>query len=484
MTGAGAALASVGFPAAASADFSTPVCQGTQASGVGASLQRVAQNGIDFNADTNGWAFTFANNSNSVCPQGGHFDAQNALYQANGSGAGQAAVCVNGTTFSTNPATGRNWDFAASDDPPTATQISNANNCAAAVSTPLALHTIPVAQAAIAMVVHLPTGCTINSADNAATHNRFNMGNANLQSAFFGGGGAATWASLLPHSPSCTGAIQRVVRYDQSGTSFQTMEYLKQIANSGTWDSVANSAQQYQNWPNNGSNIVYGGTTAENPPGSCPLSGPGSTPPDPANGGQTQPANRSLCNGAAHVAQGVLDTPGSIGYVDMSTAIAKGFQYPTKGTASTFWVPVQNNGTGTKGATFADPNATANGYLRGNASGGANCASATYTPPAGADPTLSAWNTVIGSDPTTANYPACTLTYELLFNDNSKAFGDTAANDARSRSVKDYIEYILKNSVANDGQSVLRGLDYDSLPANVLNVARTGADAITWSGVN
>src|SRR5262249_3101100 len=132
----------------------------------------------------------------------------------------------------------------------------------------------------------------------------------------------------------------------------------------------------------------------------------------------------------------------------------------------------------------ADPNAAANGYRHGTASGGANCASATYTPPGGADPTLAAWNGVIGSDPTTANYPACTLTYELLFNDNSRAFGDTAANHARSRSVKDYIEYILSNSLANDGQSVLRGLDYDALPANVLSVARTGANAITWSGVN
>jgi ABC-type phosphate transport system substrate-binding protein len=483
MTGGGAALASVGFPAAASADFVTPACQGSQAAGVGASLQRVAQNGIDFNADTNGWAFTFATASNSVCPQGGHFDSQNALYQALGSGAGLAAVCVNGSTFSTNSNTGRNFDFAASDDPPTSTQVGNANNCAAAVSTPLALHTIPVAQAAIAIVVHLPTGCTINSNDNAATHDRFNMLNANLQGAFFNGAGAPTWSTLLPNS-GCAGAIRRAVRYDQSGTTFQTMEYLKQIANSGTWDSVANSPQQYQNWPNNGSNIVYGGTTAENPPGTCPLSGPGSTPPDPANGGQTQPANRSLCNGAGHVAQAVLDTPGSVGYVDMATAIAKGFQYPSKGTSSTFWVPVQNNGTGTKGATFADPNANSNGYISGNTTGGANCASATYTPPGGADPTLSSWSSVIGSDPTTANYPACTLTYELLFGDNSKAFGDTAANDARSRSVKDYIEYILSNGNSNDGQSILRSLDYDSLPANVLTGARTGANAITWSGVN
>jgi ABC-type phosphate transport system substrate-binding protein len=483
MSGAGAALASVGFPAAAEANFQTAACHGTQAAGVGASLQKVAQNGTDGNADNSGWAFSAANLNNSVC-SGGQFDAQNALYQALGSGAGQAAVCVNGVSFSTNANTGRNFDFAAADDPPTSTQISNANSCAAAVATPLALHTIPVAQAAIAIVVHLPTGCTIAAQDNGPTGNRFGLLNADLESAMFNGGGAATWATVLPHS-GCSGPITRAVRYDQSGTTFQTERYLSQLngGDSATWVNASNSAQQYQNWPNHGSHIVYGGTTAENPAGTCPLSGPGGTPPDPANGGQTQPADRSKCNGAGHVAQAVLDTPGSFGYVDMATAKSKGFQYPSKGTSSTFWVPVQHNGTGTTGATFADPNATSNGYISGNATGGANCASATYTPPGGADPTLSSWENVIGSNPSVANYPACTLTYELVFNDNSRAFGDTAANDARSRSVKDYVEYLVKTGT-NDGQSILRSLDYDSLPPAIQTIAQNGANAITWSGTN
>jgi ABC-type phosphate transport system substrate-binding protein len=483
MPAAGAALASVGFPAAANADFKTAVCQGSQASGVGASLQKISQNGLDNAGDSTGWAFTFSHNSNSVCPVGGHFDAENALYQALGSGAGLSAVCVNGTSFSINSNTGRPFDFAAADDPPTSTQISNANGCTAG-SPPLALHTIPVAQAAIAIVVHLPSGCTINSNDNASSGNRFNMLNQNLESAYFNGGGAATWSSLLPNSPSCSGPVIRGARYDQSGTTFQTMRYLAQLngSDNSSWVNASNAFQP-QNWPNNGSHIVYGGTTSSNPPGTCPLSGPGSTPPQPGTT-QTQPAQASLCNGAGNLAQAVLDTPGSIAYVDMATALSKGFAYPTKGTSSTFWVPVQNNGTGTKGAAFADPNVNSNGYISGNTTGGANCASSSYTPPGGADPTLSSWENVIGSNPNTANYPVCTLTYELLFNDNSKAFGDTTAEDARSRSVKDYIEYLLSNSGSNDGQSILRSLNYDALPSNVLAAGRTGANAITWSGVN
>jgi ABC-type phosphate transport system substrate-binding protein len=420
--------------------------------------------------DANGWAFTFANDSNSVCPQGGLFDAK-PTYAALGSGAGLAAMCVNGTTLDATK------DWGASDDPPTGAQVAAMNGCTGAVSPPLAIHTIPVAQAAIGIAVHLPSGCTINSNDFASTGNRFAILNQNLEKALLNGGGAPTWSTLLPNSPSCSGPIKRAVRYDQSGTTFQTEQYLKQIGDAATWQAASGNLQ-FQNWPNNGNNIIYGGTTSENPPGTCPLSGPGSTPPDPANGGQTQPANRSLCNGAGHVAQAVLDTPGSIGYVDMSTQIAKGFQYPSKGGSDHFWVPVQHNGTGTKGSqTYADPNATSNGYISGNSTGGANCASASYTPPGGADPTLSNWDGVIGSNPNTANYPICTLTYELAWDNAAKAYGNTGAIDARQRTVKDYLTY-MTDTGTNDGQSILRSLNYDTVPASVLSVAQAGVGSI------
>lgn len=45
----------------------------------------------------------------------------------------------------------------------------------------------------------------------------------------------------------------------------------------------------------------------------------------------------------------------------------------------TVWVPVQSNGTGAKGSSFADPNVNSARYISGNATGGANCASSSYT---------------------------------------------------------------------------------------------------------
>jgi hypothetical protein len=163
----------------------------------------------------------------------------------------------------------------------------------------------------------------------------------------------------------------------------------------------------------------------------------------------------------------------------MGAAIAKGFQYPSKGVSDHFWVPVQNNGTGTKGSqTFADPNATGNGYISGNATGGANCASASYTPPGGTDPTLSNWDGVIGSNPSTTNYPICSLTYGLAWDDAAKAYGSAPAIDARQRTVKDYLLYITDSAGSADGQSILRSLNYDPLPSSIDTTAHVGVASI------
>jgi ABC-type phosphate transport system substrate-binding protein len=327
------------------------------------------------------------------------------------------------------------------------------------------------------MIVHLPTECTIDPNDQASTGNRFELTNSVLERVFAGDTNV-TWSTLLPNSPSCTGGVTRVVPYDpRSGTTFALAEYLNQIRPADGWDALARSAYQPSGWPNGTMNIIYGGTTSSNPPGTCPLPPPFSE----------SIAEMTQCNGDANLAQSVRDTPGSIGFVDLATAVHAQFQYPAKGSSSTFWIPVQNNGTGMKGATFADPNATGNGYINGNATGGANCASASYTPPApptgSTDFTLSSWGNVIGSSPSaTPTYSLCTLTYELAFDDPSRAYGDTTIIDDVSRTVKDYLEYILSNTDANDGQAILRPLGYDALPANILAVAHTGANAITWSG--
>lgn len=358
----------------------------------------------------------------------------------------------------------------------------------------LELHTIPVAQAAIALIVHLPTGCTISSADNASSRDRFDMLSANLEKAFLNGAGAPTWSTLLPNSPSCTGPITRVVRYDETSMTFQVMNYLSEIASAlgdstdaANWITDSEASSQSESWPNNASHIVYGGTTSTHgSPSVCTLFGPGNTP--PAAGAET--ATQTVdCNGAVNVAGAVLDTPGSIGYVDLNTAdtaYSEAFAYPSKGTGSTFWVPVQNNGVGTKGATFADPQVNNNGYISGNALGGANCASSSYTPPSdnGGDPTLVSWDQVTGTSPDQADYPACMLTYALAWQDSTDWEGNTSQGDARARNVKDYLLYQLWDTYSTDGQDILPSLGYGSLPSNLETVSQNAVNGITWSGSN
>lgn len=482
-----------GLPASAEADFQYSRCAdgssafpGNGIAGVGASTQSIAQNspaGTRAAGPYAGWAYSFANYENSVC-QSPNFDAE-PEYGPLGSGVGLAAMCVDGANFAINPTTGKPYDFAATDIPPTTAQITSMNNCEGAAGGPLELHTIPLAQAAIAVIVHLPDGCTINAADNAPAGNRFAILNQNLEQAF-AGDDSVTWSTLLPNSPSCSGSITRVVPYDDvSGVTFALADYLTQISPMGGWYGFLDSPYQPANWAalpgdtkSGATKLVFGGTTSpDGNPNVCV------TPPPTGESTQLE----QDCNGDGNVAGTVLDTPGSIGFVDLATAdTADGgaFDYPAKGTSSTFWIPVQNNGAGTKGATYEDPQAPSSGS---NFTDAANCTGTDYSTPAGAsDPTLVSWADVIGSNPDESailgSYPICTLTYELAWNDSSLAYGDTAANDARASAVKGYIEYMLSNDYPDDGQNVLESLGYEALPTNVLTVARNGAAAITWSG--
>ena len=291
------------------------------------------------------------------------------------------------------------------------------------------------------------------------------------------------WATLLPNSPSLSGPITRAVEYDQSTQTFELLNDLSQIDPSVDWQSVTTNNPQFQYWPNNhAGNIVYGGTT-RGPAGTCPLSGPNATPPTYRN---EPPADRTLCDRSGNLANAVLDTPGSIGYVDMGTARAKGFQYGTKGNNGDFWVPVQNNGTGTKGATFADPNVSSNGYHSGQPTGGADCAGSRYTPPdppqGSSDPTLSSWFGVVGAIPSVAGYSLCQLTYALAWDDPGDAYGDTTAVDQRQRTVKDYLTYITSGTGSggnpNDGQNILRRLDYDALTPELLTIAQNAVASL------
>jgi hypothetical protein len=71
----------------------------------------------------------------------------------------------------------------------------------------------------------------------------------------------------------------------------------------------------------------------------------------------------------------------------------------------------------------------------------------------------------------------CTLTYVIAFDDYAKVFGGSAEEEAKARSVRDYLE----NALTEGSQAQLASQDYAALPDNLLNIARDGVKAIGWS---
>ena len=125
------------------------------------------------------------------------------------------------------------------------------------------------------------------------------------------------------------------------------------------------------------------------------------------------------------------NTQGGIGYGDLGGirgAESNEFTW-SSATDLTFWLPLQRQSS----ATYDDPQADPNGYKKGATPRGANCITVTPrnvpTTPAAA-PSLGDWSKV-DSTYSDTGYGACTLTYDLAFDDNSTVYCNSAAEERR-----------------------------------------------------
>ena len=130
----------------------------------------------------------------------------------------------------------------------------------------------------------------------------------------------------------------------------------------------------------------------------------------------------------------------------------------------------------TRAVTFVEATQDPSAYQTTGAKG-ANCESTTFTGvPAS---TLGDWQNANGTDSPTG-WVICTLTYGLVFDDYKGPYSLQGAGDAaeeqKARSVKDYWEAI----VSDGGQEAIFAQDYAQLPANILNIARAGVNAVCW----
>ncbi len=464
------ALAVIGPASPANADFTTGKCAGLSIEGNGASFAKTAQEVFNIN---------FKNNYCAGTPGQGTI---NVAYNADGSGEG-----IKTMQLRTRPSR-----FAGSDDPPTPAQVALMNSGAkeeggikddGKAGNEGKVHVFPIAVGAVAALVNFPTGCNPEAItdDNYRTVTQAAItGDATKKALLrvrfpkakfekiWAGEENASWNAAIPglgsQSGACDVPIIRVVRFDNSGTTFAFKDYLRTIKSDRGWTTTYESgANGNREWPN----ATFGTG------GQCATAAPG-------NQADNVDFLTSECaKGAGELVKKLINTEGSIGYADIATARNAS---PTlainagAGSAPTapYWTQVQNGS-----EAFTEPTADETNGFRTTAAGnpaqkGANCGTTVFTQIP--SDSFGDWSKTSGVNAATG-YGICTLTYGLAFDDNAPVFGNTAEEESKARSVKDYMESIVSAA----GQGTLFTADYAQVPNNLIAISRAGVAEIGWN---
>jgi ABC-type phosphate transport system substrate-binding protein len=307
------------------------------------------------------------------------------------------------------------------------------------------LETIPVTATAIAVIVNLPDGCGVDI-PVSPTDPRPAISKGEVEDIY--AGEIENWvqlSALAGGDADCNTSINRVVRSDNSGTTFHFKRFLETV------DDVEDD----------GTNIGWWGPNQ-------------SWPDTTVNPGPAQPGGQPLANKVA-------TEDASIGYVALGDARDAGFQRATTGTDDEYWLPLRSGAPDSTTDPFVDPSeAGVTGSTKG-----ANCDASEYRQ-SDADPVPTTtqsqpeWRNVVGLN-SASGYSICAPTYVLAWRDAADVDEDPAPpqliTEDRQRTVRDYLEYIL----SDDGQADALSDDYAALPPDLLTTARTGVDRVCWS---
>lgn len=423
-----AAVAALVAPGGASAGILGEQCSGSNIIGKGSSLQKLAQQTIwdpTFNTSTTGLACSGTQGSKGI---------PTVTYESVGSGAGMEAWGINKHAFEAGVG------FVGTDEPPDAVQREEIQSHSKKPHENY-LETIPVLQAAEAIVVHLPPGCKATSISHPG---RLVLDNVTLEKIFRGE--ITKWSEIKDNGDTLSdtftkcpveSTITRIVRLDQSGTTSIFKKYLalingeKNIVGEQGWRELAVGTGNTE-WP----------------------------------GTVTKPTESG--NGA--VLKLVSSTASSIAYANLADARSNGTFTPPTGGGGTirFWAPLQNNGVAQEEETYTDPSNNGDAKELGNS----NCSNTEYTngevpfPPSS---TLALW-TEVTTKTAEPNYTLCGLTYDLTFHEYSLYPGTTLAE---ATSVNNALRYFLSGE---GGQGLINKHDYLALPAGLHLEAREGAE--------
>jgi hypothetical protein len=483
-----AVVASVA-PSPAHAAFTLKECEGSAITGEGSSLQKLAQaNWKEHIFDTTIFggcgagapAVTF-----TTASSGCGLDAMGAGIAAEGCAFGSAKE----SEWIKPGFRASNARFGAADFAPTPEQEANINNGPAGGQQAGKIHVIPVAGAAIAVVVHFPSGCILKSpgigtaASGAGTENNdVSTGGVNDPTGHPTGdlysnqtvrvhitdqkleeiwqGKVTKWGEVVPKadfvaegaheagkSPTtCEGEpIYRIVRQDTSGTTYNFKHFLALLPFTSGGGAALWTA----------SNTTVGNTNTAWPVGAkeeAPSSVNSST-------NVCEETTNHICRSkegkGSSLAAGVKATSGSIGYLDLATAREEGFNMTPNATGEPgggsfeetkndreYWIPLEavepavaESGVGkVDPSVFVEPTAEAKAHFNGgNETKGANCFGADYRniPSKAAslneDPTFADWSKAIATGGTAAAIStAPTTAYPVCAITYDLAFDDDA----------------------------------------------------------
>lgn len=437
------AVSAVAFmlPGAATA---SAACPPTQISGQGSTLQEIAQHSF------------FVPGFNAKCAtEGGEVKE----YKGTGSGPGLEAWGNNGHTPEFE-----NWEYVGTDQPPNPTQKATIETAAGGAK----VLSIPTLQAAVAVAMHLPKGCTGAESNNKLSKGRFVLDNLTLEKIFKRS--ITKWSEITEDGDKLVGAgcekealITRVVRLEGSGTTAIFKKYLYQmnqapVDGTKTWNNLAEENKNLD-WPEETEHLVRG----------------------EGNGGMVKAVDGNY---------------GTIGYINLASARASScfvtscevelekVKVKVKGGegGEVFWAFLQDNGVVTKKEKYANPETGGTEAHQGTS----NCSDEVYVNGAGAEfppeTTEEAWNEVSATT-TEKKYSLCGFTYDLSLVGFHLIPEAVRPTKAQEEVAFNYFKYM----VSSTGQKLLKKeTDYLGLPTSktprldVLLIAQEGAAKISW----
>jgi len=448
-----AVLAALCLVTPANAAFSISQCQGADVLGRGASFAQAAHGA---------WEVPFRDN---FCGGSGP-DIQ---YDPAGSGAGINGMKLRGAT---DPR------FGGTDDPLTTTQKNEIQAGTVAEGDEGVIHQVPIAVGAVAPLVDFPDGCDVTllpEASRTAEQNvdgdgvpddvvRVRFNKAQYEAVWAQGASGApmvNWDDVFPAlgtDSDCDKPVIRVVRFDNSGTTFAFKDYLSKINGGRGWlTTYQEGANGNREWP--GAEFGSGGQCGA-------TAGPGKQE------DAVDHLTSACANNATNLTAKLIATDGSVGYADIATARTASPSLaitPEANDNDTYWSQLENGSN-----TFTEPTADPNGFRSTDGAKGANCSTTVFTNvPAN---TLANWAPVSGVN-STSGYGLCTLTYAMLWDDNADVYGNSALEEERARTVKDYFTFVTSDA----GQLLLTANDYVELPSSLQAIAQAGVASIDYN---